>query len=122
MIFAQRLNGVITGAFRNPQPGYAEEELADDNAEVLAFLNPPAGTPDLAPYQFRSMLQLSGKAGDLTDFIAALPDPQRTIAQAKLEYSLVFKRDNDLVEAARQALGLTDGQLDALWLQAASIL
>lgn len=31
----------ITGHFANLQPGFAEEEVADDNAELLAFINPP---------------------------------------------------------------------------------
>jgi len=81
----------------------------------------PASLPDLEPYQFRAMLMLSGKQAALDAFIAALPDPQKTIAQAKLDYSLQFRRDNDLVLAAQQALGLTDEQLDALWDSAAQI-
>jgi hypothetical protein len=81
----------------------------------------PAPPPELAPYQFRAMLALSGKQAALDAYIAALPDPQKTIAQAKLDYSLTFRRDNDLVLAAQQALGLTDAQLDALWDSAAQI-
>lgn len=30
--------GAISGLFANPQPGYAEELLADDAAEVLAYV------------------------------------------------------------------------------------
>jgi hypothetical protein len=30
--------GKINGVYANPQPGFAEEELADDNSEVVAFL------------------------------------------------------------------------------------
>jgi hypothetical protein len=40
--------GNITGIFANPQPGFAEEYLPDDDPEVVAFLenqeNPPAPT------------------------------------------------------------------------------
>jgi len=82
---------------------------------------PPAPLPDLLPYQFRAMLALSGKQGSLDAYIAGLSDPAKTIAQAKLDYSLSFQRDNDLVLQAQQALGLTDAQLDALWEQAAQI-
>jgi hypothetical protein len=67
------------------------------------------------------MLALSGKQGSLDAYIAGLSDPAKTIAQAKLDYSLSFQRDNDLVLQAQQALGLTDAQLDALWEQAAAI-
>jgi hypothetical protein len=82
---------------------------------------PPPPLPDLLPYQFRAMLVLSGKQGDLDAYIAGLSEPAKTIAQAKLDYSLSFQRDNDLVLQAQQALGLTDAQLDALWEQAAAI-
>jgi hypothetical protein len=39
-MYVQRENGVITGAFGSPQPEVAEEWLADDSAELLAFLTP----------------------------------------------------------------------------------
>jgi hypothetical protein len=121
MPYVQLDNGTIVGVYANAQPGYAEEWREDDDADVVAYLNPPPKPPELAPYQFRAMLALSGKQAALDAFIAALPDPQKTIAQAKLDYSLTFRRDNDLVLAAQQALGLTDAELDALWTSAAQI-
>ncbi len=39
-MYVQRINGAIAGAFNWPQPGYAEEWLADDNSELVAFLAP----------------------------------------------------------------------------------
>lgn len=122
MPYVQRIENEIAGLFANPQPEFATEWLEDTDPEVVAFLNPPETLPDLAPYQFRAMLKLSGKQDDLYVYIDALPDPQKTIAQSKLEYSLTFKRDNDLVMAAQQALGFTTEELDALWSQAAAIL
>lgn len=89
---------------------------------IPPYVPPEPSLPDLAPYQFRAMLKLSGKQDDLYAFIEAMPEPEKTVAQAKLEYSLVFKRDNDLVEAARQAMGLSPEELDDLWLQASQIL
>lgn len=80
-----------------------------------------APLPELEPYQFFAMLDLSGKAAALDVFIDALPSPQNIVARRKLEKALAFHRDNDLVLAAQQALGLTDEQLDALWLQAAAL-
>jgi len=88
---------------------------------IGAYVAPPPPLPDLAPYQFRAMLVLSGKQAALDAFMAAMPDPQKTIAQAKLDYSLSFQRDNTLVLAAQQALDLTDAAMNALWLQAAAI-
>jgi hypothetical protein len=48
MPFVERVNGVVNGVYQNLQPGYAEEFLADDDAEVVAFLNPPP--PPIEPY------------------------------------------------------------------------
>ena len=41
MFIERDKDGKIKGVYANPQPGYADEELADDHPEVLAFLSPP---------------------------------------------------------------------------------
>ena len=43
-MYVERKNGVIVGAYAVAQQGYAEEEVADNSAELLEFLNPPAST------------------------------------------------------------------------------
>lgn len=40
MYYVERRDGAIVGAYRNPQPGAAEEEIADDAPELVAFLTP----------------------------------------------------------------------------------
>lgn len=105
--------------FRQPDDGPVG--FVNNGGVIGAYVEPPAQAPDLAPYQFRAMLKLSGKQDDLYAFIEALPEPAKTIAQSKLEFSLVFKRDNDLVLAAKDALDLSDEELDTLWLQASEI-
>lgn len=91
---------------------------------IAAYVPPPPPPPEapvLQPYQFFAMLEISGKKAVLDAFIDALPAPQNIVARAKLDRSLAFHRDNDLVLAAQQALGLTDAEIDALWTQAASL-
>lgn len=51
MPHVQRSAGRVVGIFTNPQPGYAEEYLEDDHADVVAYLNPPPNPDDLKPYQ-----------------------------------------------------------------------
>jgi hypothetical protein len=41
MVYVSRQNGIINGVYNKIQVGYAEEQLADNNAEVVAFFNPP---------------------------------------------------------------------------------
>lgn len=96
--------------------------LVDGFLTAPPVVTPPVTIPDLAPYQFRAMLKLSGRQDQLYAFIATLPEPDRTVAQSKLEYSLVFKFDNDLVQTAREAMAIPMQEFKALWLQAHSIL
>jgi len=98
-----------------------DDAQAATDAAVWEARQATAAYPDLLPYQFRAILALSGHQTALDDYIAGLADPAKTIAQAKLDYSLSFQRDNELVLAAQQALGLTDDQLNALWAQARAI-
>lgn len=47
MVYVERDGGHVVAVYANLQPGRAEEELTDDDADVLAFLSPP---PDLNDY------------------------------------------------------------------------
>lgn len=105
--------------FRQPEHGPAGFVAA--GGVIAPYEPPPVTLPDLAPWQFRAMLKLSGKENDLIVFLDAMAEPTKTVAKAKLEYTLVFQRENDLVLAAQQAMGLTEQQLDALWTQALSL-
>lgn len=46
MPYVKRTAGVVTGLFRRLQPGIVEEFLPDDDAEVMAFRNPPPPSDD----------------------------------------------------------------------------
>lgn len=59
MPYVQRENGIVTGLYANAQPGYAEEFLADDHTEVLAFLHPPLALDD---YKLAIVAHLDTKA------------------------------------------------------------
>lgn len=69
--------GKVSATFANKQDSYAEEWL-DEGHPDLEPASPPL--PDLAPYQFRAMLKLSGKQDDLYAVLDALPEPDRTVA------------------------------------------
>jgi hypothetical protein len=47
MPYVERREGVVVGLYANAQPGYAEEFLADDDAEVIAFQTPAPAAPHL---------------------------------------------------------------------------
>lgn len=83
--------------------------------------------PNLEPDQFWFVVRASGHEQELRDWVASLNDPGSpnhdpmawAVASAKLDFAKFFERDHPLVEAARQALGMSVEQLDDLWKYAA---
>lgn len=67
MVYVQRDNGVIVGCFAKRQPGIAEEFVADNSPEVLAFRNPPPPTADEIEAQVQAALN-GGNARHLDPF------------------------------------------------------
>jgi hypothetical protein len=47
MPYVERRDGKVIGLYANKQSGYAEEFLADNDAEIVAFLNPPPSNADV---------------------------------------------------------------------------
>lgn len=84
--------------------------------------------PNLEPDQFWFVVRASGHEQELRDWVASLNDPDSpsydpmawAVASAKLDFAKFFERDHQLVEAAREALGMTSAQLDDLWKFAAA--
>ena len=79
-MFVQRVNGVITGAFAKPQPGYAEEEIADDDPELLAYQSPPAKRTLLAIVADLNALTGAQKNAVWTDITSGSPPKWSTDA------------------------------------------
>ncbi len=73
----------------------------------------------LRPDQFFAMLAIAGLTDAVTAAVAAIPDArQRAIAGAKLNHTDAFHRDNPLFETLKAGVGVTDAQIDAMWMQA----
>lgn len=71
----------------------------------------------LAPYQFWGAVRATGHETALTTWVGAMSDPvQKGIASAMLEFSLEFRRDHPLIEAARVHLEMSEAELNDLWL------
>ena len=96
----------------------AVEEIAVDFAKAEP-INPPEPSPylPLKPYQFWGAVRATGHEIDLHTWVDTIVDPvQKGIASAMLEFSLEFRRDHPLIEAARIHLGMTETELNDLWL------
>lgn len=71
--------------------------------------------------QARRALLAAGKLALVEAAIDAMPEPQRTEARIEWEYSNEVHRHQPLVLGLAPALSLSAGQLDALFVQAATL-
>ena len=80
--------------------------------------------PNLEPDQFWFVVRASGYEPELRAWVEAMkdePSPANwAAASAKLQFDKFFERDDPFVEEARQAIGMTSAELDALWVFGAS--
>lgn len=82
--------------------------------------------PDAIPQsvtmrQARLALLQAGLLDDVAAAIAALPSPQKEAAAIEWEYSQTVERNRPFVLTLGPALGLTSAELDALFVQAATL-
>lgn len=65
MMFAERDEaGKIVGLYARPQPGRAEEELADDHIDVVAFRDSPKPPAPLTGEEVFTIMKAKGLATD----------------------------------------------------------
>lgn len=73
----------------------------------------------LAPAQFFAMIEISGYGPDIEAAIEAITDPiDRAVVRSKYRNSGHYKRDNELLTMLLPAVGISDQELDALWMVA----
>lgn len=71
--------------------------------------------------QARIALLMTNKLTLVDAAIAALPSPNRELAQIEWEFRPSVRRDSLLVAALGSALGLDDAAIDALFIAAANV-
>ncbi len=72
--------------------------------------------------QARLALLGAGLLDDVDAAIAAIPDPvQRKAAQIEWEYAAIVERNSALIQQLAPALGMTEAQMDELFVVAARL-
>jgi len=104
-------------------PFTPEEETARDADEALAAVDAARPPQSVSMAQARKALVLGGVSmASVAAAIAAISDDtERELAQIDWEYATTVRRVSPLVESLGPALGLTDAQIDALFVAAASL-
>lgn len=73
----------------------------------------------VTPRQMRVALIMSGTSiASIEAMIAASPEPDQSIVRTTWEYSTEFKRDNEILNSMAGQLGLTQGDVDNLFILA----
>jgi hypothetical protein len=86
------------------------------------FVPPSAIVPQAVTMrQARLALLAAGVLGDVQTAITAMDEPARTVAQITWDYSTEVQRQNGLVSQLAPALGLTESQVDDLFIAAAQL-
>ena len=78
-------------------------------------------TSQITMRQARLALLGAGLLDSVTTAINALPSPQKEAALIEWEYSSAVQRYNGFVSQLAPALGLTDAQIDALFVAGAAL-
>lgn len=93
------------------------------SAEEVAAADAPVPTvPEaITMRQARLVLLSAGLLGDVDAAIAALPSPAKEAAQIEWEYAQDVRRQAPLILQLAPALGLTDAQLDAMFVAGADL-
>lgn len=101
--------------------GVRVELTGDRLAAHLAMMAAPLPLPDLTMRQFRLGLLASGLLTGVSTAIEALPEPDRSAAQIEYEYAGVVVRTDPWVSALATTMGLTDQEIDDLWVWASAL-
>jgi hypothetical protein len=120
--------GAVVGVFASPQPGFAEESLADDDPGMVLFLNPPPPVPrSISDRQFFQQLAMQAVISQddalaavrtgtipapLQHLIDGLPADQQFAATMIVSGATIFERNHPLTSAIGTRYGWSSGQVD----------
>lgn len=89
--------------------------------EEIAEIQPVISDEEILTWRLRAVCELLGLKPQIDAAIAALPEPDRTVAYNAWEYGNTTSRLSPFVLGVQQALGLTDQQVDGIFEQAKNI-
>ncbi len=125
-----QVNGLPYHIIQSDPLWLVAQAIAANMGDELPFEPAPSAppAPPLVPAITARQLRLAllglGLTGAQVEAqIAAMPGTpaQREAAMIEWEYATTYQRDHPLVVALGAALGLTEAQIDAAWMEAATI-
>ena len=115
------------GRTTTPPPTYdraTQGAFFRDGAWEVETAQPPAAPvpAQVSRAQGKAVLIQMGLWQQVLDFVAAIPDPtQRALAEVALHDTQFWQRSSPFLAQAAAALGMTDAQLDDLFVRAEGV-
>lgn len=76
---------------------------------------------EVALWAFKAVAKIHGYMNEINILLAQLPEPHKTIAEAQWEYATVIERDHPTTNAIAATLGLSQTELNNMFLEAKQI-
>lgn len=122
------VQGRYIGGFDGADPPNGAIEIAappDDGTDTWDGSTwhpaPPVVPEQVTMRQARLALLGAGLLANVDTTIDSLPSPTKEAARIEWDYSSTVERHRGLVQSLGAAMGLTDAQLDTLFIQAATL-
>jgi hypothetical protein len=100
---------------------YEGEDFFEAPSDPEPAPQPVVVPQSITPRQARLALLGAGLLETVQAAFAEIPEPQRTAAQIEWDYALTIERGSPLVAQMAAALGMTDEQVDALFVAGAQL-
>lgn len=111
MPYVQRRAGVVIAVYGRAQPGIADEELADDHADVVGFFHPPPCPADVRVESARRMAAIV--ANYTPEERTTWPEQIRQAEAWTAAGGAAVDDDAPMLAVIAQARGMTTGQMVA---------
>lgn len=114
-----------TRTFKLAELSEAQLFASENNTEVESYTTPDPEIyvpQEVTPRQMRVALIMSGiSTANIEAMISALPEPDQSIVRTTWEYSTAFERENPILNSMASNLGLTQSDVDDLFILAATL-
>lgn len=117
------VENIIVATLEEAQTAFPNDTWVEVNPWIDIGININAPKPIIVPTtvsmrQARLALFEQGKLSEVQPLIDAMQDPDKTNTQISWDYATVVNRSDDLVVQLSAAMGLTNSDLDALFILA----
>ena len=105
----------------NGQRQYVDGQIVEYTPPPPTIEEQREAMPALTARQLRLSLLSLGKLADVDNSLAQLPEPERSQAKIEWEYASSYRRMHPLILQLTPIFGLTDDQVDTIWLQFSTV-